>query len=356
MQGDFRARIGQSRSGEPAVKRAKMALPKSKRQYVKIFEAAVEAEKLAQVRRAPFPNFIKPALATLVDKPPSGNQWLHEIKFDGYRLQVHVREKEAKLFTRRGHDWTRRFKPIASAAWWLETNAAVIDGEVVVQAPDGTTDFGALEADLGEGRDDRFALFAFDLLYLDGFDLRAVPLVDRKRILSILLESAKEPLRYSEHFQADAEKLYRDACKLGLEGLVSKRSDAPYRSDRTANWTKVTCRNRDTFYAIGIAEKRGKFEGLYLARRDGDELLYAGKVEHGFSDKQVKQLTTWLEPFGTRTQPLTTRVRKPKASWFKPAVLVDIEYRALTGTRKLRHPSYKGIREDLSLPKTTRRR
>ena len=137
---------------------------------------------------------------------------------------------------------------------WLETNAAVIEGEVVVQNEDGTSDFGALEADLGEGRCDRFVFYAFDLLYLDGFDLRRAPLTERKRVLSILLESAKEPLRFSPHFEPeDAKKLYTDACKLGLEGLVSKRADAPYRSGRTLVWTKVTCRHRDTFYAVGLA-------------------------------------------------------------------------------------------------------
>jgi bifunctional non-homologous end joining protein LigD len=332
------------------------ALPKSKRQYVKVYDAAIEASGLEHAYKAPMPRFIEPALATLVDKPPSTEQWVHEIKFDGYRLQLNVQQQQARLFTRRGHDWTSRFKPIADAAWWLETNAAVIDGEVVVQTADGTTDFGALEADLGEGRTDRLVFFAFDLLYLDGLDLRAVPLLERKRVLSILMQSTKEPLRYSEHFEADAKKLYEDACKLGLEGIVSKRADAPYRSGRSLNWTKVTCRNRDTFYAIGIASKAGKFDGIYLARKDGDELLYAGKVERGFSEAQVKELKARLAPHKAKAQPLTTKVKKPKAEWFKPAVLVDVEFRALTGTRKVRHPSYKGIREDLEPPLQRKRR
>jgi bifunctional non-homologous end joining protein LigD len=225
----------------------------------------------------------------------------------------------------------------------------VLDGEVVVQSPDGTTDFGALEADLGAGRDDRLVFFAFDLLYLDGFDLRRVPLLDRKRVLQTLMESAKEPLRYSEHWATDdVQKLYTQACELGLEGLVSKRASAPYQSGRTQSWTKVTCRNGDTFYAVGIATKNRKFDGVYLARKDGDELLYAGKVERGFSDEQVRELKARLEPYRARAQPLTKKVEKPKATWFKPAVLVDVEFRALTGARKVRHPSYKGIREDLT--------
>jgi bifunctional non-homologous end joining protein LigD len=227
---------------------------------------------------------------------------------------------------------------------------------VVVQNEDGTSDFGALEADLGEGRCDRFVFYAFDLLYLDGFDLRRAPLTERKRVLSILLESAKEPLRFSPHFEPeDAKKLYTDACKLGLEGLVSKRADAPYRSGRTLVWTKVTCRHRDTFYAVGLASHRGKFDGVYLARKDADAFVYAGKVERGFSERQVKELKERLKGLKTKRQPLTPRVEKPKATWFKPAVLVDVEYRALTGTQKVRHPSYKGIREDLMAPARKRR-
>ena len=128
---------------------------------------------------------------------------------------------------------------------------------------------------------------------------------------------------------------------------MSKRVDRRYQSGRTPNWTKVTCRNRETFYAIGIANKGGKFDGLYLARRDGDELLYAGKVENGFSDQLVRDLKERLDPNRARTQPLPRKVKKPKAIWYKPKVLVDVEYRAQTGTRKLRHPSYKGVREDL---------
>ncbi len=329
-------------------RRAKKPLPKSKRQYVKNYEAQALARDLEHKRVARFPKFVAPALATLVDAPPTATQWVHENKFNGYRLQLHLQNGQVRFFTRRGNDWSRRFGPLVTAAWQLEADAAVIDGEVVVQAADGTTDFGALQADLGESRTDRLVFFAFDLLYIGRYDIRAAPLLDRKLILETLFETAKEPLRYSKHFEADdAEKLFADACELGLEGLVSKRADSAYRSGRSTNWVKVTCRNRDTFYAIGIASKAGKFDGVYLARRDGDALVYAGKVERGFSDAKVKELKQRLKGHEAKRQPLTTKVAKPKAQWFEPTVLVDVEYRALTGARKLRHPSYKGIREDL---------
>jgi bifunctional non-homologous end joining protein LigD len=296
-----------------------------------------------------FPGFIEPALATLHDRSPSGERWVHEIKFDGYRLQMHVREGTVKLLTRRGYDWTSRFPSLAEAGWFLPTHGAVLDGEVIVPTETGHSDFGALEDDLGAGRSDRFVFFIFDLLHLDGWNLRKVGLIDRKRVLAELLSDAPSVLRLSEHVEDDGPGLYQRACDLELEGIVSKVRNAAYRSGRTSTWAKATCRKRDTFYAVGIARKRGKFDGVYLARRDGDALLYAGKVERGFSDKQVRDLEGRLAPYRRTTQPLTRKVNKRKATWFDPAVLVDVEFRALTGERKMRHPSFVGVREDLQL-------
>jgi bifunctional non-homologous end joining protein LigD len=234
-----------------------------------------------------------------------------------------------------------------AAAGALPNFPVILDGEVVVMTESGHSDFGALESDLGAGRSDRMRYYAFDILHIGSKSLRDCSLADRKEILSELLDGQKGPIRFSDHIDGGGSELFQRACKLGLEGLVSKRLAAPYRSGRTINWTKVTCRNRETFYAVGIANKGKKFDGVYLARRDGDELLYAGKVERGFTEVLEKALKKRLEPFRTRTQPLTSKVKKPKATWFKPRVLVDVEFRALTGTRKLRHPSYKGVRDDL---------
>jgi bifunctional non-homologous end joining protein LigD len=324
------------------------ARPKSQRQYVKNSEAVRIAASLDGAKAGPFPKFIEPALATLRAKPPSGDKWVHETKFDGYRLQVHLREGQARFYTRRGHDWTHRFKELQSPFWNLPVDRAVIDGEVVILTPAGLSDFGALEDDLGAGRSERLTFFAFDLLHLNSWDLRACALIDRKRCLDALIGDLAGRLRYSEHLDVDGARMYADACKLELEGIVSKRKDSHYSSGRTANWTKVTCRTRETFIVVGIAYKAGtKFDGIYLARREENGLLYAGKVESGFSPALQRRLEERAKRLTTGTQPLTKKISKPKARWLKPELLVDVEYRALTGEGKVRHPSFKGVREDL---------
>jgi bifunctional non-homologous end joining protein LigD len=327
--------------------KAKRALPKSQCQYVKNSEAVRTASKLKGLKAAPFPKFIAPALATLRDRPPSGDNWVHEIKFDGYRLQAHLRDGQTTFYTRRGYDWTRRFKSLQAAFWQLPADRAVIDGEVVVLTADGLSDFGALEDDLGAGHSDRFRFFAFDLLYLNSWDLRASALIDRKRVLEALVSGGEGRLRYSEHVEADSKAIYQNACKLQLEGIVSKRKDSRYASGRTTSWTKVTCRTRDTFVVAGIAYNHNKFDGIYLARRNEDGLLYAGKVENGFTPASQRDLEERAKALISRAQPLTKKIKKPKAQWLKPELLVDVEYRALTGEGKVRHPSFKGVREDL---------
>jgi bifunctional non-homologous end joining protein LigD len=264
--------------------------PPSKRQYVRTFPASLLARQIPAAKPAPFPKFIEPSLATLRPGPPRGHDWVHEIKYDGYRLQLHIRQADIRLFTRRGYDWTKRFTSIAETAWHLKTYAAVIDGEVIVPTPEGHSDFYALERDLAAARSDRFAYYAFDLLYLDGFDLRGASLIERKDVLAELLADSQEPIRFSEHVEADGAMLFKNACEMELEGIVSKRKDGRYRSGRNENWCKATCRHRETFVVVGWAEKKGRFDGLYLGRSEGGELVYAGKLESGFSDEDKKNL------------------------------------------------------------------
>jgi len=321
--------------------------PKSRRQYVVQNDALIIAAKLPGCTPGKMPGFIEPCLATLRDKVPSGERWIHEIKFDGYRLQLRKDENDIRLFTRRGHEWTRRFSSLVSAAWHLSARKVILDGEVIVPTRTGHSDFGALEADLGAGRSDRFLYYVFDILYIDGIGLNDCALSDRKAVLAELMAGQTGALRYSDYLEGGGEPLFRRACKLELEGIVSKRKDAKYRSGRSADWTKRTCRRRETFVVAGIALKGKKFDGIYLARRVNDELLYAGKVEHGFSAESERDLRRRAESLKTRAQPLTKKIKKPKATWLKPELMVDVEYRALTGARKLRHPSFKGIREDI---------
>jgi bifunctional non-homologous end joining protein LigD len=325
-------------------------LPKSQRQYATNASARVLASNLPGAKAARMSGFVEPSLATLSDRIPAGDDWLHEIKFDGYRLQLHKNNLDVRLFTRRGYDWSKRFDSFVEAAWFLNCDSCIIDGEVIVPAENGLSDFGALEDDLGKGRSDRFIFYVFDVLYLDGKDLRRCRLDDRKRVLESLLEISKgadSAIVLSQTIEGGGPSLFKQACELHLEGIVSKRKDSPYRSGRVIGWSKVTCRKRDTFVVAGIAHKRGKFDGIYLARREKDGLQYAGKVENGFSADASKKLEKRAAKLVSRLQPLTKKIRKPKATWLKPKLLVDVEYRALTGEGKLRHPSFKGIREDL---------
>jgi len=224
--------------------------------------------------KAPFPGFVEPALATTIEKVPNGDRWIHEIKFDGYRVQVHLAKTEVKVYTRRGHDWTLRFKKIASDAWHIAASSAIIDGEIVVPAADGTTDFSVLQNEL-KGRSTRIVMVAFDLLYLNGYDLRKLPLLERKEYLKKLI--ADTAIQFSESFEVDGSEMYQHACKTGLEGVVSKVRDSKYPTGRSNDWVKKTCAQRETLTIAGFALDGNKWDGLYIGRRKGKDLLYAAR-------------------------------------------------------------------------------
>src|ERR1700712_2527709 len=177
--------------------------------------------------KAPFPGFIESALATSIGKTPGGERWIHEIKFDGYRVQLHIANEGAHVFTRNGHDWTKRFKKIADDAFLVSASSAILDGEVVVPAADGTTDFSVLQNEL-KGKSPQIVMVAFDLLYLNGYDLRKLPLIERKAHLKRLI--AKTAIQFSDHFEVDGPAMYAHACKVGLEGVVSKVAASRYSS------------------------------------------------------------------------------------------------------------------------------
>src|ERR1700726_4884100 len=206
--------------------------------------------------KANYPGFIEPELATSVDKVPSGARWIHEIKFDGYRVQVHLRDAAVKVFTRRGNDWTNRFRKIAADAWHINAGSAIIDGEVVVPAENGTTDFSVLQNEL-KGRSKAIVLVAFDLLYLNGYDLRKLPLIERKALLKKLIIDTE--VQFSESFELDGQEMFKHACGVGLEGVVSKVRDSRYQSRRSHDWVKKACAQRETLPIAGYALKENKF-------------------------------------------------------------------------------------------------
>jgi bifunctional non-homologous end joining protein LigD len=292
--------------------------------------------------KANYPGFIGPALATSITKVPSGERWLHEIKFDGYRVQVHIKDAAVTVFTRRGNDWTKRFKKIADDAWHVSAGSAIIDGEVVAPATDGTTDFSVLQNEL-KGRSTKIVLVAFDLLYLNGYDLRKLPLIERKALLKKTINETE--IQFSESFEVDGGEMFKHACKTGLEGVVSKVRDSKYASGRSHDWVKKTCAQRDTLTIAGFALDGSKWDGLYLGRHEGGELIYAGKVDHGFDKDSARELQARLKPLIRKTQPYSKRIAH-RGIWVEPELLAEIEYRAKSAAGKVRHPFFKGLRED----------
>lgn len=293
--------------------------------------------------KAPFPGFIEPALATSIEKVPTGDRWIHEIKFDGYRSQLHIANSDVKVFTRNGHEWTKRFKKVANDAFHISASSAIIDGEITVPSPDGTTDFSVLQNEL-KGKSTRIVMVAFDLLYLNGQDLRKLPLTERKAHLKKLI--AGTDIQYSDSFAIDGREIFAHACKIGLEGVVSKVADSPYVSGRGNHWVKKTCAQRETLTIAGFALDGSKWDGLYIGRRKGADLVYAGKVDHGFDKTTAAELRRRLTPLIRKTQPYSKRIAH-KAFWVEPKLLAEVEYRAKSAEGKVRHPFFKGLREDL---------
>jgi len=292
-------------------------------------------------KRTEMPGFIKPQLATLKAKAPRGEQWIHEIKYDGYRVQVHLNGGRKKVFTRNGLDWTKRFTEIAGAL--AIPGQAIIDGEVVV-VHEGRTNFSELQAELAAGRQGRLVYYAFDLLWRDG-DLRKLPQIERKQMLVDLLEEneIELPVLYSEHLSGDGQQMFEHAAKLNWEGIVSKRTDAPYRSERTEAWQKIKVVQKGKFPVIGFIKDPTGVAALYLGKKEGTDLLYMGKVGTGWSRTVSSQIRKQLDTVVSPKAKLTKPVRKPKATWVEPKYFADVEYRDITSEGLLRQSSFKGL-------------
>ena len=287
------------------------------------------------------PGFIEPQLATLKAKAPQGEQWIHEIKYDGYRVQVHLNSGRKKVFTRNGLDWTKRFTEIAGAL--AIPGQAIVDGEVVV-VHEGRTNFSELQAELAAGRQGRLVYYAFDLLWRDG-DLRKLPQIERKQMLVDLLEEneIELPVLYSEHLSGDGQQMFEHAAKLNWEGIVSKRTDAPYRSERTEAWQKIKVVQKGKFPVIGFIKDPTGVAALYLGKKEGTDLLYMGKVGTGWSRTVSSQIRKQLDTVVSPKAKLTKPVRKPKATWVEPKYFADVEYRDITSEGLLRQSSFKGL-------------
>jgi bifunctional non-homologous end joining protein LigD len=252
----------------------------------------------------------------------------------------------ARDCSRRGYDWTSRFAALASALTDLPANNIVLDGEVIVQGETGVADFDALQADLASGRSERMVYFAFDLLYLDGFDLRKAPLIERKRILAALLEDAKSDcFHLAQHLEVAPALVFEQASAMGLEGIVCKLRDAPYRSGARASWLKIKCFKHGVFPIIGFIPAPGAIAALHLARRDGKALAYAGRAGTGFTQKSARELRQVLDALATNRPPVKGSPLKPKSIWVRPELSAAIEYTAMTRDGLLRHASFKGLQQ-----------
>jgi bifunctional non-homologous end joining protein LigD len=306
-------------------------------------------------RRTSIPGYIEPCDPTLRENPPHGEGWVYEIKADGYRAQLHLHDGEAKCYSRTGYDWTEQFSSIVEAAQSLMAKSAIIDGEAVVYGGGGLPDFQQLRRELGARKSGRIRYHAFDLLYLDGYDLRNVAYVERKQLLQRLLKDAPETFIYVEHIKADGEEIFRNACKLGLEGLVAKRIEAPYRAGRQETWLKLKCKKSETVPIVAFVEKLGahprKVASLYVGRRENGKLLYAGKVRTGYTESTARELRERLDPLIRNSSPLDVPVKKPKATWVEPIVAAEVEYGALTDDGLLREAVFRGLRDDLTVRK-----
>lgn len=291
-------------------------------------------------------------LTTLTAEPPEGDAWLHEIKLDGFRIHCRVSKGKATLITRNGLDWTYRFKEVAATLQQVPAETALIDGELVALLPDGRSSFQALQQALNEGREAQLVYFAFDLLYLDGYDLTAATLEDRKKTLEPLIAGlAPDVLRYSEHIAGHGPSFHREACRLGLEGIISKRRDSPYRAGRGRDWIKVKCLQRQEFVIGGYTDPEKSRQGLgalLLGVYDGGDLRYAGRVGTGFNTRMLKDLEKRLRPMQQAHPPFLGRVPGPLRGihWVKPELVGEVAFTEWTGDGRLRHPSFQGLRED----------
>jgi len=316
--------------------------------------ARIDPKKIRGARKAAKPEFVSPQLATLVREPPPGDEWLHELKFDGYRMLCHLSRGKARFWSRNGKDWTDKFPNLAQAMKAFPATTAILDGEVVIFDKAGRTSFQKLQQAMGKSRNAAFVFEIFDLIYLESYSLTQTPLRERKHTLEQLLVSAKAKgrLRYSDHVEGNGPQFFKQACEYGMEGIVSKLADSPYESTRNRNWLKTKCIKRQEFVIAGYTpSKKGLpgFGSLILGVYDKGKLVYSGRVGTGFSIKQRLELQKKLNRISQASMPFAVVPKDPglrDAHWAKPQLVAEVEFTEWTADGLIRHPSFQGLRED----------
>ena len=318
----------------------------------KKIKTKAKARSKSAKKAAPLPPFGKTQvqLATLVDEVPTRGDWVYELKYDGYRALATLDDGKVRIASRNGKDWTAKFQLVADALSHVRARTAVFDGEIAYVMDDGRTDFQKLQNALsGQAEANRLVYFVFDLLHYDGVDLTGEPLEVRKDKLRTILAGEGPPLKMGEHVRDDGKAFFAEVCKLGLEGIIAKRVDKPYRAGRSPEWVKVKCQKRQELVVVGFTKPKGQRNGLgalLLGVREGTKLRYAGKVGTGFTQASLADLTERLRRIVVDLPVVEGAPRIREAQWVKPELVVQVRFTDWTRDGALRHPSFEGLRED----------
>jgi bifunctional non-homologous end joining protein LigD len=316
-------------------------------------EPIPDPTKIVGARARPLPSDPRPLLPTLTDKVPSGERWVHEIKFDGYRILGRIENGKTRLISRNGEDWTHRFPEIAALLDGLPVRDALLDGEIVALGKDGVSRFRGLQEALARGSTANLTYQLFDLLYLDGLDLAGADLGARKEALARLLRAVgligSARVRYTDHLVGQGPAFLEQACRLGLEGIISKRADEPYREGRSTRWLKVKCMRHEELVIGGYTDPGGSrlgFGALLLGAYRDDDLIYVGRVGTGFSNRQLESLHRVLRQIEIPRSPFETPPAAVGLHWVRPDLVAEVEFTEWTAAGLLRHPAFRGLRED----------